>query len=80
MINLNNNFKSRREIRESISKNIKKYRTLKHLTQEELAEYLNLSYDFVKRLEFKKGEVGCSIYTLYKIAIVLETRIDNFFE
>jgi len=50
------------------------------ITQEQLAVDIGLSYDFVRRLEFKKGKVGCSIDTLYKISVVLNTRIDKFFE
>ena len=42
--------------------------------------YSGKSYDFTRRLEFKKGEIGCSIDTLYKISVVLNTRIDKFFE
>lgn len=67
-------------IREIISKNIKKYRLKAGITQEQLALDIGKSYDFTRRLEFKKGEIGCSIDTLYKISIVLNTRIDKFFE
>ena len=63
-----------------ISKNIRKYRKLAGITQEQLALDIDKSYDFTRRLEFKKGEIGCSIDTLYKISIVLNTRIDKFFE
>ena len=38
------------------------------------------SYDFTRRLDFNKGDIGCSIDTLYKISVVLNTRIDKFFE
>ena len=67
-------------IRKNISLNIKKYRLQAGITQEQLALDIDKSYDFVRRLEFKKGEVGCSIDTLYKISVVLNTRIDKFFE
>ena len=67
-------------IRKNISLNIKKYRLQSGITQEQLALDIDKSYDFVRRLEFKKGEVGCSIDTLYKISVVLNTRIDKFFE
>lgn len=67
-------------IRKKISSNIRKYRKLRGITQEQLAVDIDLSYDFVRRLEFKKGLVGCSIDTLYKISVVLDTRIDKFFE
>lgn len=68
------------KIREKISKNIKKYRLENGITQEQLAVDIGKSYDFTRRLEFKKGEIGCSIDTLYKISVVLNTRIDKFFE
>ena len=74
------NFKFDEKIREKISNNIKKYRLIAKITQEQLAVDVGLSYDFVRRLEFKKGEIGCSIDTLYKISVVLNTRIDKFFE
>ena len=73
-------FKFENNIRENISKNIIKYRLESGITQEQLAVDIGLSYDFVRRLEFKKGKVGCSIDTLYKISVVLNTRIDKFFE
>lgn len=73
-------FKFDENIKEKISKNIRKYRLLAGITQEQLAVDIGLSYDFVRRLEFKNGKVGCSITTLYKISIVLNTKIDKFFE
>lgn len=73
-------FTFEKDVRERISNNIKKYRLIAGITQEQLAVDIGLSYDFVRRLEFKKGKVGCSIDTLYKISVVLNTRIDKFFE
>ena len=73
-------FQFSNNIRERISKNIKKYRMMAGITQEQLAVDIGKSYDFTRRLEFKKGEIGCSIETLYKISVVLNTRIDKFFE
>ena len=67
-------------IMEKISKNIRKYRLEAGITQEQLALDIGKSYDFTRRLEFRKGEVGCSIDTLYRISVVLNTRIDKFFE
>ena len=64
----------------NISKNIKKYRKLAGITQEQLAVDIDKSYDFVRRLEYKKGEIGCSIDTLYRISVVLGVSIDKFFE
>ena len=73
-------FKFDEDIREKISNNIRKYRLASGITQEQLALDIGKSYDFTRRLEFKKGEIGCSIDTLYKISVVLNTRIDKFFE
>ena len=67
-------------VRKYISLNIKKYRLLSGITQEQLAADIDVSYDFMRRLEFKKGDTGCSIDTLYRISVVLDTRIDKFFE
>lgn len=62
-----------------VSYNIKKYRKQAGITQEQLAVDVGKSYDFIRRLEFKKGEIGCSIDTLYKISVVLGQPIGNFF-
>lgn len=45
----------------NISENIKKYRKIAGITQEQLAVDVGRSYDFIRRLEYKKGAVGCSI-------------------
>lgn len=67
-------------IREKISNNIRKYRLEAGITQEQLALDIGKSYDFTRRLEFKHGEIGCSIETLYRISVVLNTPINKFFE
>jgi len=74
------NFTFDKNVREIVSNNIRKYRIKAGITQEQLAVDIGKSYDFVRRLEFKKGEIGCSIDTLYRISVVLNTRIDKFFE
>ena len=80
MTTFKRNFDFNPNVMKTISKNIKKYRKEKGITQEQLAVDIGLSYDFTRRLEFKKGEIGYSIDTLYKISVVLDTRIDKFFE
>lgn len=64
----------------NVSRNIRKYRKLAGITQEQLAVDVGLSYDFIRRIEYKKGEVGCSIDTLYKISVVLGVTMDKLFE
>ncbi len=61
----------------TIAKNIRKYRKQRGLTQEELALYAELSYDFVRRIETSFGKSGFSVFTLYKIATVLEVSLDD---
>lgn len=63
-----------------VSANIKKYRRIAGITQEQLAVDVGKSYDFIQRLEFKKGAIGCSIDTLYHISVVLGVTMDKFFE
>jgi len=63
-----------------VSNNIKKYRLEAKITQEQLAVDVGKSYDFIRRLEYKKGAIGCSIDTLYKISVVLGITMDKFFE
>lgn len=63
-----------------VSANIRKYRLKAGITQEQLALDIGKSYDFTRRLEFKKGEIGCSIDTLYRISVVLNVKMDKFFE
>ena len=63
-----------------VSNNIKKYRIIAKITQEQLAVDVGKSYDFIRRLEYKKGKIGCSLETLYKISVVLGVTMDKFFE
>ena len=67
-----------------IGKNIRYYRKLyslnkKELTQESLAEIMNVSTSLIGNLESKKTYQGISIYNLYKISKILEVPIENFF-
>ena len=65
------------KLRNNISFNIRKYRKERHYTQEELAEYANISYDFMRRIENTKGGCGFSVFTLYKIALALGVTMDE---
>ena len=80
MTTFKRNFNFDKNIREIVSKNIRKYRLQAGITQEQLALDIGKSYDFVRRLEFKKGEIGCSLDTLYRISVVLGEPMGNFFE
>lgn len=63
-----------------VSANIKKYRKIAGITQEQLAVDVGKSYDFIRRLEYRKGAIGCSIDTLYRISVVLNVTMDKLFE
>ena len=80
MTTFKRNFSFNKNIKEIVSKNIKKYRLDAGITQEQLAVDIGKSYDFVRRLEFKKGEMGCSLDTLYRISVVLNQPMGKFFE
>lgn len=63
-----------------VSANIRKYRLEAGITQEQLAVDVGKSYDFIRRIEYKKGAVGCSVDTLYRISVVLGITMDKLFE
>lgn len=64
-------------IKGTIASNIRKYRKLRGYTQEQLALYTELSYDFIRRIETSGGKSGFSVETLYRIATVLEVTLDD---
>ena len=77
-------FKNEKELYNIIGKNIRYYRKLysinkDELTQEKLAELVNVSTALIGNLESKKTYQGISIYNLYKISKVLEVPIESFF-
>lgn len=68
-----------------IGKNIKKYRRKtiynnKMLTQEKLAELINVSVSLISNIESNKSRKGISIINLYKISIVLNVPISKLME
>ena len=46
----------------------------------DLAEQLDVSVNHLKRIEAKNDRNNISLMTLYKISILLDVRIDKFFE
>ena len=63
-----------------ISRNVKKYRTLSKMTQASLAERVDLSHEFIRRIESKKGKKGVSVDTVYRISRALNIEIKKLFE
>lgn len=80
MVTYKRDFKFEDDYMKIVSDNIRRYRKQAGITQEQLAVDIGRSYDFVRRLEFKRGEIGCSLDTLYKISVVLNQPMENFFK
>lgn len=80
MATFKRDFNFDKNIKKIVSRNIRKYRLEAGITQEQLAVDIGKSYDFVRRLEFKNGEIGCSLDTIYRISVVLNQPMGNFFE
>ena len=49
------------------------------MTQEDLAELVEVSTSLIGNLESKKTTQGVSLYNLYKISKILEIPIEKFF-
>lgn len=64
---------------ELVSKNIKKQRKLKGLTQAELAEKMAYSTQFISNIESKNHQTF-SLGTLWRIALVLDIDISILFK
>lgn len=62
-----------------IRKNIKKFRKEKKLTQQQLADEVDLSVDYICEIESPTKNKSFSIVTLGRIADVLEVDIKEFF-
>lgn len=66
-------------IYEIVSKNIKKQRKLKKMTQEQLANQANYSTQFISNIESKTHQTF-SLGTLWRISLVLDIDIKLLFE
>lgn len=67
-------------IREVVCKNVKKYRKEKNIRLMDLSEAINVTPDYIRRMESDRGIKNISLTTLYKIATVLDVSMDKFFE
>lgn len=63
------------DIYKIIRHNIKKYRTLKGMTQAELAERANLNHDYIRQIESDRVANTFSIQTLYDISMALDVEM-----
>ena len=75
-----NEYKFDKNIKSTICRNIKKYRNAKKVRLMDLAEAIDVTPDHLKRIEAENDRNNISLITLYKISVVLDVRIDKFFE
>ncbi len=61
-----------------LGKNIKKYRELKGLTQETFSERLNLSREYIVRVE--NGQKFLSLRKIFEAADILDVKVKNLFD
>lgn len=64
---------------EIVSKNIKKQRLLKGLTQEQLANKMSYSTQFISNIESKNHQTF-SLGTLWRLALILDIDIAELFK
>lgn len=72
-----NYFNNEEQIRKAISSAIIKIRTNNNLTQQKLAEILDVSIEHISRIENCK--YTCSITLIFKICSIFNLSIDEFF-
>lgn len=63
-----------------VRRNIKKYRIISGLTQQELADLTYLTRDYICDIESLKKNKGFSLATLGRIACALDIDIKNLFD
>lgn len=61
-------------------KNIKKYRELKNLTQQQLADKIGISMNYLAKIESIKMQKSFTIVVLGRIADALEINIKRLFD
>ena len=64
-----------------IAKNIKRYRKELNIKLMDLAEMLDVSPEYLKRIESPNDtRKNCSLKMLYKISLIFNKKIDDFFQ
>ena len=70
-------FRNETELRKAISSSIIKIREKNNLTQQKLAELLDVSVEHISRIENEK--YTCSITLIFKICSIFKMDINEFF-
>lgn len=67
--------------KETIAKNIKKYRKELNIKLMDLAEMLDVSPEYLKRIESPNdSRKNCSLKLIYKMSLIFDKKIDDFFK
>lgn len=74
---MNNNFMGIRKLRNDIGRKLKLLRLERGLSQEKLAEYVNMSREHISCIE--RGKNLPTVETLYNLAAYFEIDIKYFF-
>ncbi len=69
-----------RNIYNTIRRNIRKYRKERGLTSAQLAEMVDLSYDFIRQIQSDKAAYNFSVDTFYRISVALDVTMDQLAE
>ena len=68
-----------KDFKKVIYKNIKRYRKEKGIRLMDLAEIIDVTPEYLKRIESTNdNKKNCSLTLLYKISIVLDKKLDDF--
>ena len=70
-------FKDENDIRKAISNSVIKIRENNNLTQQKLAEMLEVSVEHISRIENEK--YTCSINLVFKLCSIFKMEMDEFF-
>ncbi len=76
---MNKDYKFNPEMYKTVAKNVRKYRKEKGLSIDELSKYAEIKKEFLQNFELAETNMPISIYDLYKISVILDTSIDQFF-
>lgn len=80
MTKFKRDFNFEENINQILATNIRKYRKENKITKEQLAVDIGVSPEFYRKFESTLGSEGISLINVYKISVVLNIRIDKFFE
>ena len=72
--------KNNTNIYDTVRNNIRKYRKLKCMTQQELADASELSHGYIREIESLNMGVTFSLDAVEKIANALEVKVKSLFE